>query len=111
MKLTVVIYSNDPETVWNAWRFANSALGYDDDVTVFLLGKGVECTNLSSVKYDIPEQMDIFNDYGGKMIGCGLCCENRQDTMPFLREELGCELGSMQQLYALVKESDKVMTF
>jgi len=111
MKLTVIIYSNDPETVWNAWRFANSALAYDDDVTVFLLGKGVECANLASIKYDIPEQMDVFNDNGGKMIGCGVCCENRQDTMPFIREELGCELGSMQQLYALVKESDKVVSF
>lgn len=111
MRLTVVIYSNDPETVWNAWRFANSALGYDDEVTVFLLGQGVECTNLASIKYDIAEQMDIFNDYGGKMIGCGVCCENRQDSMPFLREELGCEMGSMQQLYALVKDSDKVVTF
>jgi len=40
MKIAVIIYSNDPETVWNALRFANTSLIYDNDVSVFLLGKG-----------------------------------------------------------------------
>jgi len=111
MKVGVVITSNDPETAWNAWRFANTCLGYDDDVTVFLMGKGVECVTLASVKYNIEEQIEIFEEFGGNMVGCGVCCENRQDTMPYLREELNCEMGSMQSFYALVKESDKMMVF
>lgn len=111
MKVGVVITSNDPETAWNAWRFANTCLGYDDDVTVFLMGKGVECVTLASVKYNIEEQIEIFEESGGHMVGCGVCCENRQDTMPYLREELNCEVGSMQTFYALVKESDKMMVF
>ena len=111
MKLSVVIYSNDPETVWNAFRLANTSLGYDDQVTVFLLGKGVECTGISSVKYDIAEQLDLFRENGGELIGCGLCCETREDEMPLLKEDLRCEMGSMQNLYVLVKESDKVITF
>ncbi len=111
MKCLVIIYSNDAETVWNAFRLANTALGYDDEVTVFLLGKGVECVTLQSIKYNIPEQMSLFVEYGGKLIGCGLCCENREDEMPFLKDDLQCEMGSMQNLYALTKEADKVLTF
>lgn len=111
MKVAIVIYSNDPETVWNAFRLANAALGYDDEVSVFLLGKGVECSSLDSLKYDIEEQMDIFEEFGGALIGCGVCCESREDVMPYLAEELNCEMGSMQSLYALIKECDKVLTF
>lgn len=111
MKIVVVITSNDPETVWNAWRFANTCLGYDDDVTVFLMGKGVECVTLASVKYNIEEQMEIFNEFSGKLIGCGVCCESRSDIMPSLQEELDCEMGSMQAFYGLIKECDKVLTF
>ena len=111
MKLTVIIYSNDAETVWNGFRLANAALGYDDEVTIFLLGKGVECVELHSLKYNIKEQMGIFNEFGGTLIGCGVCCENRIDTMPLLKDELKCDMGSMQTLYALTKDADKVVTF
>jgi len=111
VKLAVIIYSNDSETVWNAFRLANSALAYEDEVTVFLLGKGVECNEINSVKYDVKEQIDLFEEYGGNMLGCGICCESRTETMPFLKEDLKCEMGSMQNLYALIKEADKVVTF
>lgn len=111
MKLTVIIYSNDAETVWNAFRLANSALGYNDQVTVFLLGKGVECNEINSLKFDVKEQMQLFEEFGGKMIGCGVCCDSRLELMPLLKEDLTCEMGSMQNLYTLVKEADKVITF
>jgi len=111
LKLAVIIYSNEAETVWNALRLANSALGYDDEVTIFLLGKGVEYNEIHSIKFDVQEQIQIFNEFGGKMIGCGVCCESRTDTMPLLKEELSCEMGSMQNLYALIKDADKVLTF
>jgi hypothetical protein len=55
--------------------------------------------------------MDLFNESGGIVIGCGVCCENREDEMPYLKEQLKCEMGSMQQLYALVAEADKVLSF
>ena len=111
MKVLVVLCSNDPETVWNAWRFGNACLGHDDEVWMFLMGKGVECVTLASVKYDIEEQMSVFEEFGGKVMGCGVCCDNREDVMPLLREELSCEMGSMQNFYALVKDADKVLTF
>jgi len=31
--------------------------------------------------------------------------------MPNLKESLNCDIGSMQQLYQLVSEADKVLTF
>lgn len=111
MKISVIIYSNDPETVWNAFRFASTSLAYDNEVTVFLLGKGVEALSSSTIKYDIAAQLELYRDYGGKMIGCGVCCENRQEQMPYLEEDLQCEMGSMQQLYELVANSDKVVSF
>jgi uncharacterized protein involved in oxidation of intracellular sulfur len=42
MKIGIVIYSNDAETVWNAFRLGNFALKERDEVKVFLLAKGVE---------------------------------------------------------------------
>ncbi len=111
MKVTVIIYSNDPETVWNAFRFATTSLIYENQVTVFLLGKGVEAMTISTLKYDILEQAGLFRNNGGVVIGCGVCCENRKEEMPLLREELRCDMGSMQDLYGLVAAADKVISF
>jgi len=36
VKVRIVVYSNDPETVWNAFRFANLALARGDEVRVFV---------------------------------------------------------------------------
>jgi uncharacterized protein involved in oxidation of intracellular sulfur len=111
MKYAIVISSGDAETIWNALRFAVSALIYDNEVTVFLLGKGVEAPAVGTLKYNVDEQMNLVRENGGTLIGCGVCCENRKDTMPLLEEQLNCEMGSMQTLYALVHDADKVLTF
>lgn len=111
MKIVVVIYSNDSETVWNALRFATTSLVYDNSVSVFLLGRGVEAVSVSTLAFDIHEQLALFRTNGGVLIGCGVCCESRKNEMPYLQEELQCEMGSMQQLYSLVAEADKVLTF
>lgn len=111
MKVVVVVHSNDSETVWNAFRFASTSLVYDNHVTVFLLGRGVEAASVSTLTFDTREQLDLFKESGGVLIGCGVCCESRKNEMPFLQEELKCEMGSMQQLYALTAEADLVLTF
>ena len=111
MKIAVIIDSADAETVWNGFRFATTSLIYENQVTVFLLGKGVEAPTVSTIVFDVQEQMNLFRENGGTLIGCGVCCENRKDSMPYLEEQLACEMGSMQQLYALVAEADKVLTF
>jgi len=111
MKVVVIICSNNPETVWNAFRFANTCLGYDNQVNVFLMGEGVEAASLQSLQFDIQEQMNLFDELCGKLTGCGVCCESREDTIPSLQDDLQCKMGSMQDLYAMVANSDKVINF
>ncbi|MDH5601317.1 MAG: DsrE family protein [Gammaproteobacteria bacterium] len=111
MKITILICSNDAETVWNAFRYANTCRAYNDETTVFLMGKGIEAASIQSLKFDIEEQLQLFEEQEGRIIGCGVCCESRKDVMPDLANELQCTLGSMQDFYVLVKESDKVVTF
>ena len=52
MKIGVIISSNDAETCWNALRFANYSLGQKDEVKVFFMGKGVECQQVSTDKFN-----------------------------------------------------------
>jgi sulfur relay (sulfurtransferase) complex TusBCD TusD component (DsrE family) len=78
---------------------------------VFLLGKGVEAAAITTLKFDIEEQISLFRASGGTLIGCGVCCEARKEEMPSLQAGLQCEMGSMQQLYSLVAAADKVLTF
>lgn len=111
MNITIVIYSNDPETVWNAFRFANTSLIYDNTVRVFLLGRGIEALSHRTLQFDILEQVEIFRSSNGVIIGCGVCCESRKDEMPLLHQELRCDMGSMQDLYALIADADRVVTF
>lgn len=111
MKFAIVIYSNEAENVWNAFRFANMCLSNNDEVTVFLMGQGVEAASIKSLKFDIEEQMTWFEDLGGNMIGCSVCCDSRKDLMPELEHDLHCELGSMTDFYAMIRDSDKIVTF
>ncbi|MBE8540466.1 DsrE family protein [Geoglobus acetivorans] len=105
MKIGIVIYSNDPETVWNAYRFANFALKQGDEVKVFLLGKGVECESLSDERFNVREQMEDFVEHGGKIYACGTCLKIR-DSSPEL-----CPISTMKDMYEIVRESDRVLTF
>lgn len=111
MKYAIVIYSNDGENVWNAFRFANMCLSHDDEVAVFLMGQGVEAASIKSLKFDIEEQMNWFEDLGGKLVGCGVCADIRKAVMPELEDDLQCQMGSMTDFYLLIKESDKIVTF
>ncbi len=105
MRIGIVIYSNDAETVWNAFRFANFALNSGDEVKAFLLGKGVECENMNDERFDVREQMEEFVKNGGKIYACGTCLKIRDSS-----SEL-CPVSTMKDMYEIVKESDRVLTF
>lgn len=111
MHLLLIISTSDAECVWNAFRLANTSLALDNKVDVFLLGKGVEATCIRTVEHDTQKQLNLFIENGGALIGCGVCIENRKESMPFLLEVLKCELGTMQALSDLVSKADKVLTF
>lgn len=106
MKLGIVLYSPDPETAWNALRLGNFALGQGDQVKVFLLAKGVECDSLDTEQFKVTEQMQGLVDQGGEILACGTCLKLRHSAGSEL-----CPLSTMQDLYELIRDSDKVVSF
>ena len=106
MKLGIVIYSNDAETVWNAFRLGVFALKKGDSVQVFLLAKGVECEAIDTDKFKVTEQMQSFTGAGGKIFACGTCLKIRHSEGSDM-----CPISTMGDLYEIVQESDKVLTF
>ncbi|MCX5707879.1 MAG: DsrE family protein [Candidatus Omnitrophica bacterium] len=106
MKIGVIISSNDAETCWNAFRYANFALGQKDEVKVFLAGKGVEYQSISTDKFNTVKQAEKFLHAGGKILACGTCIKSRNQE----GNEM-CPINTMKDMYEIVKESDKVVTF
>ena len=106
MKLGIVIYSNDSEIVWNAFRFGNLALVTGDEVKVFLIGKGVELESIETTSFNVTEQLQTFVGSGGKIFACSTCLEIRQ-----LKASEMYTVAGIKELYDIVKESDKVIAF
>ena len=106
MKLGIIIYSNDAETVWNAFRFANFSLDEGDIVKVFLLAKGVEYESLDSEKFNVKEQAKSFLEKKGIIFACGTCLKSRE-----LEGSETCPMSTMKDLHELIKESDKIISF
>ena len=105
MKIEVIISNTDPELVWNALRFANTAILGGHQMKIFLLGAGVEIENIKSEKLNVQEQLHKFNELSGTMTACGTCIKSRQ--MQFAV----CPISTMKDMVKIVEESDKVLTF
>ena len=106
MKLALILYSADPETIWNAFRLGNFSLKEKDEVKIFLLAKGVEVESLGTEKFKIVEQMQAFLENGGKILACGTCLKLRQKESSEL-----CPLSTMKDLYKMIRDADRVITF
>ncbi|MBT9590477.1 MAG: sulfur reduction protein DsrE, partial [Thiobacillus sp.] len=100
MKLGIVISSNDPETVWNAFRLGKFALGQGDAGNVFLLGKGGESESLDTEHFAVTQAMQDLVDGGGKIDACGTCLTLRNADAGEV-----CALSTLQDLYRLTRES------
>lgn len=105
MKLGVVLYSNDPETVYQAFRLGIYALGQGDSVNMFLLAKGVECEDLDNEQFNITKEIQSFLDAGGRTYSCTSCMRLRVKG-----ESQACPLSKMADLYRIIAESDRVIT-
>jgi len=106
MKLGMIITQTEPETVFNALRLANYAAGQGDAVAIFLLGKGVELDRIEDARFDVRGQARTLLDGGGRIAACGTCLK--------LRESPGseiCPISTMKDLYEIVRDSDRVVTF
>jgi len=65
MKWAFVIYSNDAETIYNAMRLANVTLKKGDEVSAFMLGKGVEFQGITGGEFDVKGQIELFSTNSG----------------------------------------------
>ena len=88
MQLGIIIYSNDAETVWNAFRLAVFALRKGESVRVFLLAKDVEAEKLDTEKFKVTEQMQSFADAGGEVLH-----GHRRDRWRWPRVTKLCDCG------------------
>jgi uncharacterized protein involved in oxidation of intracellular sulfur len=59
-KILFIISTDDSETIYNAMRLANVAINKGDEVSVFMLGKGVLYENSSSKQFNVIEQVNQF---------------------------------------------------
>ena len=105
-QIGVVISSNDAETCWNALRYANFCLNQKDKVKIFFMGKGVEYRKISTDKFNTVEQAEEFMQSGGKIYACGSCMKSREQEGSEM-----CPISTMKDMYDIVKESDRVVTF
>jgi uncharacterized protein involved in oxidation of intracellular sulfur len=61
MKLLFIISTDDAETSYNAVRLANVAVKKGDEVSVFMLGKGVLFQQNSNEQFNVMEQLQRFD--------------------------------------------------
>src|SRR3989339_1234684 len=99
MKLGIVIYSNDAETVGNAFRLANFSLKEGDAVKIFLIAKGVEYEKLDNEKFGIKEQAKSFLGKNGGIFACRTCLKSRGSDGSEI-----CPMSTLEDLYEIVKE-------
>ena len=59
-KILFIISTDDSETIYNAIRLANVAVNKGDEVSVFMLGKGVLYEKGSSEQFNVIEQVNQF---------------------------------------------------
>jgi len=106
MKLAVIITQNNSEQVFTALRLANFALKEGDTVSVFLTAEGVEIERFDNTRFDVLGQAESFVKAGGNIQACGTCLKSRDAQGSEI-----CPSSTMQVMYTLVKESDRVVTF
>ena len=106
MKLALIISQTDPEVVFNAFRLADFSRKEGDEVKVFLLGPGVELDRIEDPKFDTKGQAESFLKAGGEILACGTCLKLRSSEGSEL-----CPLSTMKDLYTMIREADRVVTF
>ncbi|MBW1910740.1 MAG: hypothetical protein JRJ11_14585 [Deltaproteobacteria bacterium] len=60
MNVLVIINADDGETIYNAMRLANVGVENGDEVSVFMLGKGVLFEKSGSEEFDVMGQINKF---------------------------------------------------
>lgn len=105
MKLAIIISTNDAETAFNALRLGCFTLEEGDEVSVFLLGKGVEMDRIDTPKFPVSAQAQSLLEGGGEILACGACLKLRESDGSEL-----CPLSTMKDLHSLVRDADRVVS-
>ncbi len=106
MRIGVLLSSAHPETAWNAFRFANTAKEAGHDVSVFLMGKGVEAVTLRGGTFDVPRQIRKLTNRGAEILACGTCLELRKQDAG-----VSCNPSSMRSFLDIVVSTDRLVSF
>ncbi|THE63221.1 DsrE family protein [Salinadaptatus halalkaliphilus] len=104
-QLGIVLETADPERAWNAFRLGITALDEGQEVSVFLLGEGVEAEEITDDQFDVRDRMEAFVDVGGDLQACGTCLDMRNSE-----ESEYCPMSTMADLLEIVTSSDRVLT-
>ena len=105
MKLGIIVNTKDPESAWNTLRLSNEALNGGNEVSVFLLGTGVETPNIKDKTFDVSGILKKILNSGGSLLACGTCLGLRH------QEASVCSISTMSELVEMISDSDKVVTF
>jgi sulfur relay (sulfurtransferase) complex TusBCD TusD component (DsrE family) len=105
MKLGIVITRTDAEAVFNVLRLALYSLEQGDQVRIFLSGQGVEIDKISDSRFAVRELAEQVLAGGGEFLACGTCLKLRQHGGSEV-----CPLSTLADHYALVRDSDRLVT-
>lgn len=106
MKLGIILSHTQPETVFNALRLANYSLKQGDSVKIFLVGLGVEMDRIVDAKFNVRKQAQAVLAAGGQFLACGTCLKIRESQGSEI-----CPLSTLKDMYEVVRDSDKLVTF
>ena len=106
MKLGIILLQTEPETIFNALRLANYGLKQGDAVKIFLLGKGVELDQINDARFNVREQAQAVLAASGRFFACGTCLKLRSSQGSAI-----CPLSTLKDLYEIVRDSDRLLTF
>ncbi|PJE59966.1 MAG: hypothetical protein COU85_00875 [Candidatus Portnoybacteria bacterium CG10_big_fil_rev_8_21_14_0_10_44_7] len=107
MKMGVVLQSNKPEHIWNAFRFGITALKANHQVKFFLLNEGSELDGVSDTDdFDISNKVAEYKKLKGEIYACGTCLKLRQRGKSKV-----CPASTMTDLLKMVEESDRLLVF
>jgi len=60
MRVLLIISTDDGESIYNAMRLANVGVKKGDDVSVFMLGKGVLFEKCGTATFDVMGEVNQF---------------------------------------------------
>lgn len=106
MQLALIVETDEPERIWNAFRLANKALDAGHSVETWLTNDGVKAPEVEHEKFNPHGILLKYSQNGGKLATCSSCLDSRGLEETELRPR-----SSMDELLRIVVESDRVLTF